>query len=182
MIVLRIGNLSPLPATGFKYTYTILEEEYGENGLELCSLVKPDAILLDFCPDIDGLEFLDELKNQIGRTSLPVIMLTGQGEAIAVQAMKSGARLFSQGNMTPQILRLAIHNVVERAHLLWQLERTKSDFFPLKICWIVLAYTRAFATSLAGLLNRVCQRRGLHQQRHDSVRTDWQAAARIVAV
>jgi len=30
-------------------------------------------------PDIDGLEFLDELKNQIGRTSLPVIMLTGQG-------------------------------------------------------------------------------------------------------
>jgi len=30
-------------------------------------------------PDIDGLEFLDELKNQIGRTSLPVVMLTGQG-------------------------------------------------------------------------------------------------------
>jgi len=60
----------------------------------LCSLVKPDAILLDFLlPDIDGLEFLDELKNQIGRTSLPVIMLTGQGnEAIAVQAMKSGRK------------------------------------------------------------------------------------------
>jgi len=27
-----------------RYTYTILEEEYGENGLELCRLVKPDAI------------------------------------------------------------------------------------------------------------------------------------------
>jgi len=92
-----------------------------------CAVVKPDAILLDFLPDIDGLEFLDELKNQIGRTSLPVIMLTGQGnEAIAVQAMKSGAQDYLvKGNMTPQILRLAIHNVVERAHLLWQLERSE---------------------------------------------------------
>jgi len=45
-----------------------------------CGWVKPDAILLDFLlPDIDGLEFLEELKNQIGRTSLPVVMLTGQG-------------------------------------------------------------------------------------------------------
>lgn len=114
-----------------RYTYTILEEEYGENGLELCRLVKPDAILLDFLlPDIDGLEFLDELKTQIGRNSLPVVMLTGQGnEAIAVQAMKSGAQDYLvKGNMTPQTLRLAIHNVVERAHLLWQLERSEERF------------------------------------------------------
>lgn len=114
-----------------RYTYTILEEEYGENGLELCRLVKPDAILLDFLlPDIDGLEFLEELKTQIGRTSLPVVMLTGQGnEAIAVQAMKSGAQDYLvKGNMTPQTLRLAIHNVVERAHLLWQLERSEERF------------------------------------------------------
>ncbi len=113
------------------YTYTILEEEYGENGLELCKLVKPDAILLDFLlPDIDGLEFLDDLKTHIGRTNLPVIMLTGQGnEAIAVQAMKSGVQDYLvKGNITPQSLRVAIHNVVERAHLLWQLERSEERF------------------------------------------------------
>jgi len=56
-------------------------------------------------------------KNQIGRTSLPVIMLTVREEAIAVQAMKSGQDYLVKGN-DPQILRLAIHNVVERAHLL----------------------------------------------------------------
>jgi len=78
MIVLRIETYRRYLLQDSKYTYTILEEEYGK--MELCSLVKPDAILLDFLlPDIDGLEFLDELKNQIGRTSLPVIMLTGQG-------------------------------------------------------------------------------------------------------
>lgn len=114
-----------------RYTYTILEEEYGENGLELCRLVNPDAILLDFLlPDIDGLEFLDGLKTQIGKTNLPVVMLTGQGnEAIAVQAMKSGAQDYLvKGDMTPQSLRLAIHNVVERAHLKRQLERSEERF------------------------------------------------------
>jgi len=45
--------------------------------------------------------------------------------------MKSGAQDYLvKGNMTP--LRLAIHNVVERA--LFGLERTKSDFaLPLKM-------------------------------------------------
>jgi len=70
---------------------------------------------------------------------------------IAVQAMKSGAQDYLvKGNMTPQTLRLAIHNVVERAHLL--AVRTKSGFaLPLRICWILLAYTRAFVTTLTGL-------------------------------
>jgi PAS domain S-box-containing protein len=113
------------------YTYTILEEEYGENGLELCRLVKPDAILLDFLlPDIDGLEFLRELKTQIGRADLPVVMLTGQGnEAIAVRAIKGGAQDYLvKGTTTPESLRLAIHSVVEQAHLRWQLERSEQRF------------------------------------------------------
>lgn len=111
-----------------QYTYAVLEEEYGENGLELCRLVRPDAILLDFLlPDIDGLEFLSELQTQIGRNDLPVIMLTGEGnEAIAVQAMKSGAADYLvKSNTTPESLRLAIHNVVEQAYLRRQLEQAE---------------------------------------------------------
>lgn len=108
-----------------RYTYTILEEEYGEQGLELCSKVKPDAILLDFLlPDIDGLEFLSELKTQTGNHKLPVVMLTGQGnEAVAVAAMKSGAQDYLiKGGMTPENLRLAIHHALEREQLKRQLE------------------------------------------------------------
>jgi len=113
------------------YTYTILEEEYGENGLELCRLVKPDVILLDFLlPDIDGLEFLSELQTQVGKTHLPVVMLTGQGsEAIAVAAMKSGAQDYLvKGNTTSESLRLAIHSVVERDRLQTLLERGEERF------------------------------------------------------
>ncbi len=113
------------------YTYTILEEEYGENGLELCKRMLPDAILLDFLlPDIDGLEFLSELKTQFGKTNLPVIMLTGHGnEAIAVAAMKSGVQDYLiKGNITSESLRLAIHNVVERTRLQSLLEQSEERF------------------------------------------------------
>jgi PAS domain S-box-containing protein len=113
------------------YTYRILEEEYGENGLELCRRVKPDAILLDFrLPDIDGLEFLSELKIQTGENKLPVVMLTGQGnEAIAVAAMKNGAQDYLvKGGMTPENLRVAIQNTVELAHLRKQLAESEQRF------------------------------------------------------
>jgi len=62
-------NLSPLPARIPNTPIRFWRKSMGKMGW-LCRLVKPDAILLDFLlPDIDGLEFLDELKNQIGRTS-----------------------------------------------------------------------------------------------------------------
>lgn len=108
-----------------RYSYTILEEEYGEQGLELCSRVKPDAILLDFLlPDIDGLEFLSELKTQTGKNKLPVVMLTGQGnESVAVAAMKSGAQDYLvKGGMTPESLQLAIHHALGREQLKRQFE------------------------------------------------------------
>lgn len=113
------------------YTYKIFEEEDGENGLELCRLVKPNVILLDFLlPDIDGIEFLSELKSQLCKNELPVVMLTGQGnEAIAVQAMKSGASDYLvKGNTTAESLRLAIHNVIERFHLQFLLEQSEKRF------------------------------------------------------
>lgn len=114
-----------------EYTYTFLEEEYGENGLALCSQILPDVILLDFLlPDMDGLEFLSRLQTQLGCTKLPVVMLTAQGnEAIAVQAMKNGAQDYLvKGNTTPESLQTAVHNVVERVHLQQPLLKSERRF------------------------------------------------------
>lgn len=73
------------------YDFNILESETGEDGLDACRKETPDCLILDYMlPDIDGLEFLAEIKK------IPfqgvVIMLTGEGnETIAVQALKEGA-------------------------------------------------------------------------------------------
>ncbi|MBE9035104.1 response regulator [aff. Roholtiella sp. LEGE 12411] len=97
-------------------TYNILEAETGEEALLFCCQQIPDVILLDYLlPDMDGLEILSQLKTQFGKTNLPVIMLTGQGnEQIAVQAMKSGAADYLvKRDTTSQSLRLAIQNILE---------------------------------------------------------------------
>jgi len=92
--------------------YTILEAESGAEGLELCQRLKPDGILLDYLlPDLDGLEFLSELRAQANAIEPPVIMLTGQGnEFIAVQAMKAGAQdyLVAQLQRSEERLKIAL--------------------------------------------------------------------------
>jgi diguanylate cyclase (GGDEF)-like protein len=94
--------------------WSILESESGKDGLELCRNENPDCVLLDYIlPDIDGLEFLLQLKNM--SMSVPVIMLTGQGdETVAVLAMKEGARDYlSKDILTPASLKGTILKCLE---------------------------------------------------------------------
>jgi signal transduction histidine kinase/DNA-binding response OmpR family regulator len=110
------------------HTYKIIEANSAENGLALYQKVRSDVVLLDFClPDMTGLEFLEQLQQQVATTSLPVIMLTGQGdEAIAVQAMKRGAQDYLvKTYLKPDSLQLAVRNVIRQARLQAQLHKTQ---------------------------------------------------------
>ncbi len=109
-------------------TYTFLEAESAEQGLELCHSTQVDGILLDFLlPDLDGLEFLTELQAQANKIHPPVIMLTGQGnESIAVQAMKAGAQDYLiKGRISAEELCLAVDGVIEKAQLCAQLQQSE---------------------------------------------------------
>jgi signal transduction histidine kinase/DNA-binding response OmpR family regulator len=110
------------------HTYEIIEANSAENGLALYQKVRSDVVLLDFClPDMTGLEFLEQLQQQVAETSLPVIMLTGQGdEAIAVQAMKRGAQDYLvKTYLKPDSLQLAVRNVIRQARLQAQLHKNQ---------------------------------------------------------
>lgn len=107
-------------------SYCILEADSAEEGLILCQKVACDVILLDFqLPQMNGLEFLDELRQNY--STLPVIMLTAFGdEAIAVQAMKTGAQDYlAKNHLKPDILQLAVRSAIERSHLQTQLKKTQ---------------------------------------------------------
>ena len=63
--------------------FVLFEAETGQEGLQLAHLDSPDCILLDYrLPDMDGLEFLSELRGETGEISTPVIMLTGTDNAL----------------------------------------------------------------------------------------------------
>lgn len=115
-----------------KYNYIIWEEESGEQGLELCRRLNPDGILLDFLlPDLNGIEFLKELKNQTDNPLLPVVMLTDRGDvSIAVQAIKSGAQDYLEKQKTTgENLRFALHNVLEKNRLKRELHKSEERFY-----------------------------------------------------
>ncbi|MBR8837097.1 MAG: PAS domain-containing protein [Stigonema ocellatum SAG 48.90 = DSM 106950] len=108
------------------YSYTIVEAALGQQGLDLWHQHKPDAVLVDHClPDLDGLEFLRRLQPSSLQLSVPVIMLTGQGnEAIAVQAMKAGAQDYLvKGKITPKELQLAVNGAIEVVQIRTQLQQ-----------------------------------------------------------
>ena len=108
-----------------KYSYTILEAETGEEGLEL-STQNPDAILVDFMlPDFDGLELLAELKAKPYLKYLPIILLTGRGdETIAVKAIKGGAQDYLvKGKITSEGLRFAVDTAIQTANLRAKIEQ-----------------------------------------------------------
>ncbi|WP_052672308.1 GAF domain-containing protein [Aliterella atlantica] len=114
-----------------EFTYTIVEKESAAGGLALCQEQAVDGILLDFgLPDLDGLEFLGELKEQVGDRTPPVIMITGQGnEEVAAQAIKNGAEDYLVKNhITSDRLQLAVRNAIENYRLRQKLQRSEARF------------------------------------------------------
>ncbi|QKQ75789.1 ATP-binding protein [Nostoc sp. TCL240-02] len=109
-------------------SYQIFEADCAEEGLALCKKIRFDAILLDFClPDMSGLELFDQMQQEIFKTSVPVIMLTGRGdEEVAVQVMKRGALDYLvKHNLTQNVLQLAVRNAIKQSCLQAQLSKTQ---------------------------------------------------------
>ncbi|MEM9088355.1 MAG: ATP-binding protein [Cyanobacteria bacterium P01_F01_bin.53] len=106
-------------------SYQLLEVESAEEGLSLLEHTAVDLILLDYgLPGLDGLAFLQRLKECTG-LHIPVLMLTGQGdESVAAQSIKAGAQdyIVKQRQMG-DVLRLAVRNALREAALQRQVSR-----------------------------------------------------------
>jgi len=109
-----------------EYQYTVVVAGLGQEGLALRQQHQPDIVLVDYrLPDLDGLEFLTQLKTQTQQVVLPVIMVTGRGnEAVAIQSMKMGAQDYLvKEQVTPEGLRLAVNGAIEMVQLHIQLQK-----------------------------------------------------------
>ena len=62
-----------------KEGWTVIEAENGRIALERISETRPELILLDLMmPEMDGFEFLDELRRREGHGSIPTVVITAK--------------------------------------------------------------------------------------------------------
>lgn len=108
-------------------SYRIWQVDSAEEALELCQTIEFDALVLDIClPGINGLQFLDRLKDGEYRTPKAIIVLTGHGdEEVAVQALKWGVQDYLvKQHLKADVLQLTVRNAIEKSHLQKQLNKT----------------------------------------------------------
>ena len=94
----RIANGRALVKAG----YTVIHAADGEEGLRAARDNSPDLILLDMMlPKVSGLDVLRALKLEALVKLIPVIVLSGLGQANEAKLLKEGAAAFllkSSGN------------------------------------------------------------------------------------
>ncbi len=98
----------------------ILEADCGQAGLDLYFSRQPDCVLVDYrLPDLDGLEFLQQMKLDHNGEFDAVVMVTGEGdEQIAVQAMKLGAiDYLPKSRINSELLLRAVRYAIEQKDL-----------------------------------------------------------------
>ena len=112
-----------------RYGCQVWECESAESALDFCEHTRPNLILLDYLlPDLDGLQFLQELAERVAIVP-QIIMLTGQGnELVAVEAMKHGVKDYLiKGQLTPLKLVTAITNALSEQKLQAQIDRQQQQ-------------------------------------------------------
>ncbi len=114
--LLELGKLFLERDGEFSVTTTCSAPE----GLEKLSLSAFDAVISDYqMPDMDGLEFLKQLREK--KNDIPFILFTGRGrEEIVIEALNNGADFYLQkgGDVKAQFAELAskVQQAVKRRH------------------------------------------------------------------
>lgn len=96
-----------------------------EEGLERLSKDKFDIILLDLSlPDSHGIEAFEKIN--INRPEIPVIVLTGNDDDLAVEAVEAGAQDYlMKGQVDQQLLIRSIRHSLERHRLIKELKAAR---------------------------------------------------------
>ena len=98
-----------------KAGWQVLEAENGLQALEMMQTEQPGIILLDLMmPEMNGFEFIRELRQHPQWRSLPVIVLTAKDLTIEERQWLDGQtqRIYQKGTSSRQLLLDEIHNLL----------------------------------------------------------------------
>ena len=99
--------------------HKVLQSPDGLNALEVIASSKPDVVLLDIAmPGIDGLETLRRLKEKPESASMPVSMVTAQGDRQnMVKAVQLGVRDYVTKPWEPGEVEMCVNWALKAASM-----------------------------------------------------------------
>ena len=99
----------------FAQYFDLLEAENGKKGLEKAFEFIPDLIISDLImPEMDGIEFCKEIKNDARTSHIPIIILTAHGSHIdKVRGYEIGADDYITKPFSSDLLLLRIENLLK---------------------------------------------------------------------
>jgi DNA-binding response OmpR family regulator len=97
-------------------SYSIIEAEDGNKGLELATEHLPDLIISDvMMPELDGIEMCKRIKMDIRTSHIPLILLTAKASINdKIEGLDTGADDYLIKPFNPQELIIRVHNMIER--------------------------------------------------------------------
>jgi len=95
--------------------YNIIEAVNGKEGLRKVIEHIPDLIISDLMmPEMDGVQFLKEIRNNSKTKDIPFILLTARaGEQDRIAGLKAKANDYLTKPFSPEELKTRIHNILE---------------------------------------------------------------------
>lgn len=101
-------------------TYTVYEAENGKEGLEKARNLIPDLIVSDIMmPEMDGMEFLKEIRSNINTSHILFILLTAKTTIDSqLEGLEFGADEYITKPFNVPLLKVRIKNLLERRHSL----------------------------------------------------------------
>lgn len=96
--------------------YKVILSENGKEGLEITHKHMPDLIISDIMmPEMDGFEFLHEIRSNPDTELIPIIMLTARADLESkLQGLELGADDYTTKPFEFRVLHLKIINLLQR--------------------------------------------------------------------
>jgi ligand-binding sensor domain-containing protein/signal transduction histidine kinase/AraC-like DNA-binding protein len=102
--------------------YRVMEAKDGKKALQICLEFNPDLVLSDvMMPEMDGIQMLDQLKNNILTSHIPVILLTAKSSIEnQVAGLKYGADYYITKPFHIDFIRAAIDSLLNQRKKLFE--------------------------------------------------------------
>lgn len=97
-------------------SYEVVQAEDGLVAKTILSKKSIDIIVSDIMmPNVDGISFCKETKNNIETSHIPIILLTAKsGIESKLEGMDSGADYYLEKPVSPELLKKTIHNIFKQ--------------------------------------------------------------------